>query len=277
MKTRLTEENKIYILMNYHSKSQGRLAEILDRSRSTIKNFWYRWLKNKTISNGRSPGRPKKLAEYKLRMLEKHIRKTPTDSRSRIIEKLGLGCSPQTLSKYLHKMGFRKFKKIKKPLVIHRHQKERLQWAKKYRNWTYRQWKKVLFSDESSVELWKKYTERVWRKPGEALRNGMYQPTKLDFGKKYQKVWSVFSYKGVGKLVFLEDRWCGNSYRDILQENLIREGRRLIGSQFIYQQDGDTVHTCKKAVKWLKTNRVQTLDWCACAGDMNPIGKSVFI
>ena len=44
--------------------------------------------------------------------------------------------------------------KVKKPLLTAKHMKRRLAWSKKYQNWTTDDWRRVVFSDETKVNIW---------------------------------------------------------------------------------------------------------------------------
>jgi hypothetical protein len=176
------------------------------------------------------------------------------------------------MSRTLHRLGYKNLKQIVKPVVTATHRAQRLEWAREHSTWTLRNWRRVIFSDESSVELWKTYSKRQWRKPGQGLDEGYYKPSKMKFGKIYLKVWSTLSYNGVGKLIYVEDnyvgnKWCGKTYRNILDNNLEREGLK-VSRNFLFQQDGDPVHTSKLIDKFFKEKRINKLAWPPCSSDM---------
>ncbi len=78
----------------------------------------------------------------------------------------------------------------------------RLTWAKEEKNWTFAQWFKVLFSDESKFCIsFGNQGPRVWRKGGEA-----HSPSCLKFSVKFPQsvmIWGAMSSAGVGPLFFL--------------------------------------------------------------------------
>ncbi len=58
-------------------------------------------------------------------------------------------------------------KKATKPLLNQRQRQKRLTWAVEKKNWTFAQWSKVLFSDESKFCIsFGNQCPRVWRKSG---------------------------------------------------------------------------------------------------------------
>ena len=65
---------------------------------------------------------------------------------------------------------------VRKPLLSDTNKAKR--WAYRHRNWTYEQWKKVLWSDEKKFELFNsKRRQHCRRRKGEALRDDTIQAT----------------------------------------------------------------------------------------------------
>jgi hypothetical protein len=211
------------------------------------------------------------LSQLQIKRLETFVKNNPLKNLKEIKQKLNFNCHLRTLTKYIKKLGFRNFRYRHKPKISEENKLERVAFARKYSHWSLRQWKKVLFSDESSVELGKIYPRKIWRKPGQALKPGFFLPTKLKFGKKYIKVWSTMSYNGVGKLVFIENRWNRYTYRQILSDNLMTEAHRLIGRDFIFQEDGDKVHHANVVQTWKRRNKISLFEWPAQSCDLSPI------
>ena len=57
-----------------------------------------------------------------------------------------------------------------KPAMTETHRQARLEWALAHRNWTTREWRRVLFSDESTFTQFQQGRQgRVWRELGEEL------------------------------------------------------------------------------------------------------------
>ncbi len=95
--------------------------------------------------------------------------------------------------------------------TTHRHVKEfgyschqrRLTWAKEKKNWTFAQWSKVLFSDESKFCIsFGNQGPRVWRNGGEA-----HSPSCLKSSVKFPQsvmIWGAMSSADIGPLCFFE-------------------------------------------------------------------------
>ncbi len=77
----------------------------------------------------------------------------------------------KTVKRRLHEAKLYGRAARKKPLLMKRHRVARLKWCQAKRTWTAAQWKKVIWSDESKFCLiGSRGCQRVWRRPGEALK-----------------------------------------------------------------------------------------------------------
>uniref|UniRef100_A0A4W6CU69 Transposase Tc1-like domain-containing protein n=1 Tax=Lates calcarifer TaxID=8187 RepID=A0A4W6CU69_LATCA len=63
----------------------------------------------------------------------------------------GVQCSTCTVCGRLLDHGLRSYKAVKKPLINERQRLARCCWAQAHKNWTARNWKKILSSDESRL------------------------------------------------------------------------------------------------------------------------------
>jgi hypothetical protein len=174
--------------------------------------------------------------------------------------------------KTVKKLGFKCVRYQRKPKISPLNMTKRVQFARSYVHWTHRQWKKVLFSDETSIEIGKIYPRKIWLKPENQMKPGFFLPKKQTFVKKYVKAWATLSYNGVGRMVFIEPgRWNRHTYKRILDENLLREAHSLIGNDFLFQEDGDKVHKAKVCMTWKRKKKVKLLEWPPESCDLSPI------
>jgi hypothetical protein len=61
--------------------------------------------------------------------------------------------SDSTVRCVLKKAGFIAFVKPPKPLLRSQNIMKRLQWAKSHQHWTVDDWERVIFSDETKIQL----------------------------------------------------------------------------------------------------------------------------
>ena len=91
----------------------------------------------------------------------------------------------------------------KKPLLSAANVVSRVQWGRDHRDWTDEDWKRVLWSDESTFQLFSNQRVFVRRRVGERFRKECLSPT-VKFGGGKIMVWGCFSSNGVGSLIRVE-------------------------------------------------------------------------
>ena len=135
--------------------------------------------------------------------------------------------------------------------------------------WTVRnRWKKVIFSDETKIEVRNNREVYVWRKVDERLRpecNGLYQ------GRNYKTkfsvmFWGCISYYGVVVVGNLNSE----KYINILDDNLWP----VIAQQFPTYSRRTMPHAMclgLGTIQWKTENDIPTLEWPPQSPDLNII------
>ena len=83
--------------------------------------------------------------------------------------------------------------------------KSRLAFAKAHKNWTYSEWKRCLFSDESKFNLFgSDSSSKVWCTKGNFLNQKNINAIKK-FGGGNLMVWGIITPMGVGKIIKITD------------------------------------------------------------------------
>jgi hypothetical protein len=198
---------------------------------------------------------------------------TAVDVEKNLKEYNDIDVSAQTVRNVLKKNGLKAVVKKKKPLLTKRHRTRRMEFANKYKNWTAREWRRVIFSDETKINRFGSDGRKWrWKARGGALRDNQVTPT-VKYGGGSLMVWGCISSRGVGNLARINVRMDADLYCRILDENLLSsiqsygQDRR----QIIFQQDRDPKHEAKKTLKWLNTAGIEVLDWPPQSPDLNPI------
>lgn len=160
----------------------------------------------------------------------------------------------------------------KKPLLSQRNQKDRLDFARRHRHWTTEDWGRVLWSDETSVELFD--TRRrvyVRRRQGERYNQECLVPT-VKFGGGKLMVWGCFSRAGVGELRRVDGTINQHSYKAMMAEAMMPSGERLFGGEeYIFQQDNAPCHKAKSVMDFFRQKKINVMDWPPQSPDFNPI------
>ena len=133
-------------------------------------------------------------------------------------------------------------------------------------------WKKVLWSDETQIELFGHQGKRyVWRKPNTSHHPENTIPT-VKHGGGSIMLWGCFAAGGTGALHKIDGIMRKENYVDILKQHLKTSVRKLkLGRKWVFQMDNDPKHASKVVAKWLKDNKVKVLEWPSQSPDLNPI------
>ncbi|GFT09152.1 transposable element Tcb1 transposase [Trichonephila clavipes] len=114
----------------------------------------------------------------------------------------------------------------KKPYISEVNRKRRLEFAMKYKNKPMDFWKKVIFSDESKLEIFTPPDIRkIGRKNKTALEPKNVLPT-LKYGGGNVLVWGCVAHNGAGNLAFTDSKMNALAYIDVLRHNLLDSAKK---------------------------------------------------
>ncbi len=160
-------------------------------------------------------------------MILRKVRDQPRTTQEDLVNDLkraGTTVSTVTISN-THRHGLKSCSVCKVPLLKPAHVQARLKFAKDHLDDPEEAWEKVMWSDETKIELFGiNSTRRVWRKKDYNPKNTI--PT-VKHGGGNIMLWGCFSAKGTGRLHRIEGRMDGAMYHEILGNNLLPSVRAL--------------------------------------------------
>jgi transposase len=224
-----------------------------------------------------SGGCPKKISSLALHHLTCSVTngscKTAVQATKELEQATGVVVHPNTVRRSLQKAGLKAVHKQKKPLLSPKHKKARMDFALITKDWTLEDWKKVIWSDETKINLLgSDGLKWAWKKPGEPLSDRLVQGT-LKFGGGSLMMWGCMSWDGIGYACKIDGRMNADLYVSILEDDLQASlewwGKEV--DEVVFQQDNDPKHTSKKAKECLKELGFRVLQWPAQSPDLNPI------
>ena len=123
-------------------------------------------------------------------------------------------------------------------------------------------WQKVLWSDETKMELFGLNAKRyIWRKPN-TTHHQKNTITTVKHCSGGHMLWGCFSSAGTVAFVRIEGKMDGAKYKKILEENLLPSARKLkLGRKFTFQYDSDPKHTAKATLDWLRNKKINGIEW----------------
>lgn len=222
-------------------------------------------------------GRPHKLTARDSRLLVRYATSgqanTAVELKHKLTHGIGKAVSVQTVRRALRKAGLHSAHKVKRPLLKRQHKKQRLEFARKYEQWTEKDWSRVIFSDETKINrLGSDGQKWIWKRPGTMINENNVSPT-LKFGGGSLLMWGCINTCGVGHACRIDGNMNASLYTEILRGELI-QSIQYFGKEngdVIFQHDNDPKHTSNLATNCLKLQCIQVLDWPAQSPDLNPI------
>lgn len=248
------------------------------RRLSVSKGFVHK-IKQQSASSriGCVPGNRKLLSDRHERLIVHKITSgevdTAVEAAKSLQETHQLSIHPITIRRALKRCGLRATPKVKKPLLRAKHLRDRLEFAKKYADWTVEDWKRVIWSDETKIcRFGSDGREWCWKTPGSPLKPNHVTKT-VKYGGGSIMIWGCFTAHGVGFLSKIEGSMDAALYCNILEDELQQtiDYYGIDRAKLIFQHDNDPKHTARATMEKLRELGFSTLSWPAQSPDLNPI------
>jgi len=260
-------------------QSTREVASKLNLSHTTIRRIIANNMEDVPMNKG---GRPRKIqastVEHIKVNLKRGLYKTVTDAmdQANIINPVPISAS--TVRRRLKEAGLIAKKLVKRPALTKKHITGRLQFVKKYKEWTEEDWASVVWSDESKINrICSDGLRWVWDDQEDSLNSRTVQGT-VKFGGGSVIVWSCMSWNGPGYIAMIDETLDSQLYIQILREDLHMsvEEWGMAREEFIFQHDNDPKHTAKVTKAYLESVGIteaegRLLYWPAQSPDLNPI------
>jgi transposase len=264
-------------IVEKHVEGDGykKISRALDMPISTVRTVIAKWKSTGSVDTLPRPGRPSKVPATTARKIVRDAKINPQATSTEIqasLKSAGVEVGKTTVRRILNKYGLFGRVARKKPLLRPFHKKARLVYAKQHLNQSTEYWKKIIWSDETKIELFGHNQNRyVWRQVNQAHKEKYTKPT-VKHGGGSLMFWGCVSFHGTGNLVKVEGRMDSVYYQQILNENLHASARKLkMGRNFQFQHDNDPKHRSKSTIQWLRNKKVKVLEWPSQSPDLNII------
>ncbi len=141
-----------------------KIAKTLGVARSTVGFILQMKESTAELNNIKRPGRPRKTTKVDDRRIISLVKKNPFITSTEIkntLEEVGTSLSKSTIKRHLHECKYRGFTTRCKPLVTFKNRKARLDFARKHLKNPPMFWKKILWADETKINLYQ--TDGKWK------------------------------------------------------------------------------------------------------------------
>uniref|UniRef100_A0A6I8RG85 Uncharacterized protein n=1 Tax=Xenopus tropicalis TaxID=8364 RepID=A0A6I8RG85_XENTR len=250
-------------IVDLHKAGMGykTISKKLGEKVTTVGAIVRKWKENKMTINRPRSGAPRKISPRGVSMILRKVKKHPRTTREELVNDLklaGTTVTKKTIGNTLHHNGLKSCRARKVPLLKKAHVQARLKFANEHLNDSVSDWEKVLWSDETKIELFGINSTRcVWRKKNAAYDPQNTIPT-VKHGGGNILLWGCFSAKGTGQLIRINGKMDGAMYREILNDNLLPSARKLkMGRGWVFQHDNAPKHTAKATKEWLKKKHIK--------------------
>uniref|UniRef100_A0A8C7SLW5 Transposase Tc1-like domain-containing protein n=1 Tax=Oncorhynchus mykiss TaxID=8022 RepID=A0A8C7SLW5_ONCMY len=264
-------------IVDLHKAGMGyrTIGKQLGEKATTVGAIIRKWKKFKMTVNHARSGAPCKISPRGASMIMRKVRDQPRTTRQDLVNDLkraGNTVSNKTISNTLRRHGLKSCIARKVRLLKPAHVQARLKFANDHLDDPEGEWEKVMWSDETKIELFgQNSTRSVWRKKKDEYNPKNTIPT-VKHGGGNIILWGCFSAKGTGRLHRIEGRMDVAMYREILANNLLPSVRALkMGRGWVFQHDNNPKHTARATKEWLHKKHVKVLEWPSQSPDQNPI------
>jgi transposase len=171
------------------------VAQLFNINQATVSRIYKRHRQENNVSRRAKEGRPRKIkkeqesALVRPNKLDKN--KSATDVVDRAREVLGMTISQRTAQRILKRNNLLARRPAAKPLLTERHRMARLRFAIQYREWTAQDWGKVLWSDESKMNIFNSDCGNLIRRPKSKRLDPRYIRSTVKFGAGNIMVWGT--------------------------------------------------------------------------------------
>ena len=269
---RLTSFQKGRILqMHNDGRPTTFIMKELGKSRETINKLIARIRAGGNVERVESSGRKRKTTPRDDKLIVRQVLKSRRVSCPSIREDLGFPhVSVQTIERRIKETGrFVSTWTKKKPFVSPANRKLRVKWCKARCNWTFEQWRRILYSDESLFVFRYNRRTRCYRLVGEK-----YNPECMQGSVKHDEktmVWGCFAAHGVGDLHWIQGIMVKETYHQILINHMRPSAARLFPQgNFTFQHDNDPKHTAHMITNYFQNQHIDVLPWPSQSPDLNP-------
>lgn len=267
------KRSNILLLRHTEHNSLSEISKKLNISKSAVSRILK--LHNDTGSTKPSPrtGRPTKTSPYVRRRMSRFVKNNPFVSSTTLRKEIPelANVSNSNICHILNKkLKLPASKPLTKPKLTPSQLQKRLDFCNHVKNWTHEEWKRVMWSDESTIKLFRDNRHFVRRPAGSNACDPKYTKKSIKHPPSVM-VWGCMSAAGRGGLFFLPSGVTMNGviYLQVLKDHLTNF--MAIHQTNIFMQDGAPCHTTKKVKEWIRDNGMELLQWPPQSPDLNPI------
>ena len=275
-----TEIITIILILKNCEKSHDEIVRYLNIAWSSIIIIIHRNQRQSksTFRINKRTNRSLKLTTRDSKCLLRHVKINSHDSFAALttLSKSEKRLHRNIVRKYLTVKNYFRFRICSKLYLTAKYKIVHYRWILEYKNWTLKNWKHVIWTDEATFET--NLNTRfcyVSRKKNKVMKN-KYLKFTFKSGRSSASIWKTIFWEIKNPVHFLakEDRMNSNIYiHQMLKKlKLLFYCRCMKDRDFmIYMNDEADYHTSKTIILWKRKNDLNRTDWSIQFLDLNSI------
>ena len=196
---------------------------------------------------------------------------TATSISHAFCEQTGKPISRKTVSRWLNKEKLVAWIPCRKPLILKKNQKVRLDFTTDHIVWTEEQWNMVYLSDESKFNLFGSDDKRFVRHKNREHLSPQCVKKTVKFGGGSIMVWGMVSSAGVGPIVHFHNNINVSVYKELLHQHALPHLHKGTVEIPIFMQDNTPCQKAKSVLSFLEEEGIAVIKRPPQSPDTNPI------
>ena len=255
---------------------QADIARVLNVSQSVVSRFLKKHWEAGSVKDRKRSGRPKPTTPRQDRLLYRMSRQNrfylSETLRTHLRDNHRIRVSRQLVNSRLLQARLGSRRPAKRPRLTLHHKRKRLDWARQRQAWRLRNWRTVLWTDESRFCLYHMDSRaRIRRLPGERYIDPCVQGTVASRCGSAMAC-GAFSYDHLLQPTVVNGTLNSQKYRDEILEPVVRPFlNSQEGINMILQDDNARPHRARIIEEYKNQHSIASLPWPGLSPDLNHI------
>lgn len=198
------------------------------------------------------------------------IEEAGTTNLSKVNQYIGNKVHNRTISRHYKRISYRTYKALNKTHLNNYNKKKRLSFAHLYGWWSHKQWKRVIFTDETTVQ---NFSSKEFIRCKKEDRFNIEYYNKKAAKRISVNIWGFINFYE-SRIFKISHNFDRTEYYELLNDSGVLEYIKYVvpGTTLYFQQDNFRVHKTAENVNLTKLNGFNLFpNWPAYSPDLNPI------